>query len=110
MIGRLAAPSRISRSHEEYVLIALGKRGIGGVIQDGRETVIHPGEFAIYDTTSPYELRFDDAFTQTIFKVPRDIHIVGELPRNATGKVLKASLRSSAAEGAAEDEAAPAQY
>jgi fatty-acyl-CoA synthase len=27
------------------------------------------------------------------FKVPRDIHIVAELPRNATGKVLKARLR-----------------
>jgi AraC-like DNA-binding protein len=69
----LRTPSRISRSHEEYVLIALGKHGIGGVMQDGRETVIHPGEFAIYDTTRPYELRFDDAFTQTIFQIPRDM-------------------------------------
>jgi AraC-like DNA-binding protein len=66
-------PSRISRAHEEYFLIALGKHGVGGVAQDGRETVIHPGEFAIYDTTRPYELRFDDAFTQTILQVPRDM-------------------------------------
>ena len=34
--------------------------------QDGRETVIRPGEFAFYDTPRPYELRFDDDFTQTI--------------------------------------------
>jgi acyl-CoA synthetase (AMP-forming)/AMP-acid ligase II len=27
------------------------------------------------------------------FKVPRDVRVVGELPRNATGKVLKAELR-----------------
>jgi len=27
------------------------------------------------------------------FKLPRDIHLVGELPRNATGKILKAGLR-----------------
>lgn len=66
-------PSRINRAHEEYVLIALGKHGIGSVMQDGRETVIHPGEFAIYDTTRPYELRFNDAFTQTILQVPRDM-------------------------------------
>jgi AraC-like DNA-binding protein len=66
-------PARINRSHDEYVLIALGKHGIGGVMQDGRETVIHPGEFAIYDTTRPYELRFNDAFTQTILQVPRDM-------------------------------------
>jgi AraC-like DNA-binding protein len=66
-------PSRISRSDQDYVLIALGKQGIGGVAQDGRETVIQPGEFALYDTTRPYELRFDDAFTQAIFMVPREM-------------------------------------
>ena len=51
-----------------FVLIALGKHGVGGVVQDGRETLIRPGEFAIYDTTRPYELHFDDAFTQTILQ------------------------------------------
>ena len=66
-------PARIGRSHEQYFLVALGKHGIGSVAQDGRETMIHPGEFAIYDTTRPYELRFDDAFTQTILQVPRDM-------------------------------------
>jgi hypothetical protein len=33
--------------------------------------VIQPGEFAFYDTTRPYELRFNDDITQTIFQVPR---------------------------------------
>lgn len=66
-------PSRIARSDQDFVLIALGNRGVGGVVQDGRETVIHPGEFALYDTTRPYELKFDEAFTQTIFKVPREM-------------------------------------
>lgn len=45
-------PSRIARSDQDFVLIALGNRGSGGVAQDGRETVIHPGEFALYDTLS----------------------------------------------------------
>jgi fatty-acyl-CoA synthase len=54
----------------------------------------------------PAEIR-DWARTRlAAFKVPRDIHIVGELPRNATGKVLKASLRSSAEEAAAKQGAA----
>lgn len=66
-------PSRIARSDQDFVLIALGNRGVGGVVQDGRETVIHPGEFALYDTTRPYELKFAGAFTQTIFKVPREM-------------------------------------
>ena len=29
------------------------------------------------------------------YKVPRDIHFIGELPRNATGKVLKRKLREA---------------
>lgn len=65
-------PSRIARSDQEFILVALGDRGHGGVAQDGRETVIHPGQFTLYDTTRPYELKFNDSFTQTIFKVPRE--------------------------------------
>lgn len=66
-------PSRIARSDQDFVLMALGNRGDGGVVQDGRETVIHPSEFALYDTTRPYELKFNGTFTQTIFKVPREM-------------------------------------
>ena len=65
--------SRIARADEDFFLIALGKHGVGGVVQDGRDTVIHPGEFAIYDTTRPYELQFDGSFTQTILQIPRDM-------------------------------------
>lgn len=67
----LRTPSRIARANEDFILVALGVDGGGAVAQDGRETVIRPGEFAFYDTTRPYELRFDDAFTQMIFQVPR---------------------------------------
>jgi AraC-like DNA-binding protein len=65
--------ARIARSSEDFVLIALGKQGVGGVVQDGRETSICPGQFAFYDTTRPYELQFDHAFTQTILQVPREM-------------------------------------
>lgn len=66
-------PSRIARAPEEFILIALGREGAGAVLQDGRETIIQPGEFALYDTTRPYELQFKDAFTQTILQVPREM-------------------------------------
>jgi AraC-like DNA-binding protein len=65
-------PSRISRANGEFILFALGGHGVGGVQQDGRETVIRPGEFAFYDTTRPYELKFNGDFRQTIFQVPRE--------------------------------------
>lgn len=63
-------PSRIARAKEDYLLFAFGAKGVGGVTQDGRETLIRPGEFAFYDTTRPYELSFDADFSQTILQVP----------------------------------------
>ena len=66
-------PSRIARASEDYVLVALGNSGVNGVYQDGREAVVAAGEFVIYDTTRPYELRFDDSFSQTILQMPRKL-------------------------------------
>ena len=65
--------SRIARARQDFVLIALGMEGAGGVIQDGREAYIQPGEFACYDTTRPYELSFDGDFSQTILQIPRHL-------------------------------------
>jgi AraC-like DNA-binding protein len=69
----LRTPSRIARASADYVLVALGNSGVNGVFQDGREAVVSAGEFVIYDTTRPYELRFDDSFSQTIFQLPRKL-------------------------------------
>lgn len=64
-------PARIAQAREDFVLIALGVKGEGLVVQDGREAFVSPGAFAIYDTTRPYELRFNGDFTQIILQVPR---------------------------------------
>jgi AraC-like DNA-binding protein len=66
-------PSRIARASEDFVLVALGNSGVNGVYQDGREAVVSAGQFTIYDTTRPYELRFDDSFSQTILQMPRKL-------------------------------------
>jgi AraC-like DNA-binding protein len=66
-------PSRIARASEDYVLLALGNSGVNGVYQDGREAIVSAGQFVIYDTTRPYELRFDDSFSQTILQMPRKL-------------------------------------
>ena len=55
-------PSRIARASEDYVLMALGNHGVNGVFQDGREAIVSAGQFVIYDTTRPYELRSTTAF------------------------------------------------
>jgi AraC-like DNA-binding protein len=66
-------PSRIARASQDYVLVALGNSGVNGVYQDGREAIVTAGQFVIYDTTRPYELRFDDSFSQTILQMPRKL-------------------------------------
>jgi acyl-CoA synthetase (AMP-forming)/AMP-acid ligase II len=44
-------------------------------------------------STTPDELREHSARALADYKVPRRIEVAAELPRNATGKVLKAKLR-----------------
>lgn len=65
--------SRIARSREDYVLLALVTTGINEVDQDGRQAVVSAGQFVMYDTTRPYQLRFDDSFSQTVFQFPRKL-------------------------------------
>ncbi|RED32627.1 AraC family transcriptional regulator [Rhodopseudomonas thermotolerans] len=84
-------PARIACAREESVLFALGTTGHGGVVQDGREAVIRPGEFAFYDTTRPYELQFDGDFSQRILQVPREM-----IARRIRTEELTATTFSSA--------------
>jgi len=61
----------IARSSDDVMLVSLAVQGGGRVVQDGREARLSPGDFALYDTTRPYELLFDSPFTQWVLKVPR---------------------------------------
>jgi hypothetical protein len=45
-----------------FYKVGLQVAGRGLLGQDGREAVLGPGDFAIYDTSRPYRLRFDESF------------------------------------------------
>jgi AraC-like DNA-binding protein len=47
-------------------LLAWGEEGD----LDGRDAVLAAGDFALYDSTRPYELLFDHAFEQIVLKLP----------------------------------------
>ncbi len=64
--------TRISRAREEVMLISLQVSGTGIICQDGREARLGPGDFACYDSTRPYTLKFDAAFEQLVLHMPRD--------------------------------------
>ncbi|MCW2877697.1 MAG: AraC-family transcriptional regulator, partial [Sphaerisporangium sp.] len=60
----------IARAGEQYLLASIQTRGRGRVEQDGRVAVLDPGAMALYDSTRPYTLHFDDDFEQVVVQVP----------------------------------------
>jgi AraC-like DNA-binding protein len=62
--------SRISRASEDYFLVSIQTEGRGVVSQDGRDAVLAPGDFALYDSTRPYTLTFDGTFQQIVLMLP----------------------------------------
>ena len=63
-------PAKIARASEDYFLVSIQTQGCGVVSQDGRDAVLAPGDFALYDSTRPYDLRFDGPFQQYVLMLP----------------------------------------
>lgn len=63
-------PSLIAATAEDYFLVSIQTAGIGLISQDDRTAELHPGDFALYDSTRPYELRFDGDFQQYVLMLP----------------------------------------
>jgi AraC-like DNA-binding protein len=63
-------PSLIARAAEDYFLVSIQTSGTGRISQDDRTAVLHPGDFALYDSTRPYQLDFTDDFQQYVLMLP----------------------------------------
>lgn len=61
-----------------FYKVGLQVAGRGLLGQDGREAVLAPGDFAIYDTSRPYRLRFDGSFRMLVVMCPRTALPVSE--------------------------------
>ena len=70
--------AKIAGSDKDYFLLSLQTKGQGVLAQDGRTALLRPGDFALYDTTRPYDLRFEGGFSQLVLRLPRDI-VAGRL-------------------------------
>jgi AraC-like DNA-binding protein len=53
--------------------IGLQLRGASVLIQDGREVVLAPGDFTLYDTDRPYTLAFSEPHRMLVLVFPRDM-------------------------------------
>jgi AraC-like DNA-binding protein len=54
----------IARADEEYLFASVQTKGRCRVEQDGRYAELTPGDMALYDSTRPYTLHFDEAVEQ----------------------------------------------
>ena len=81
IVRRTAA--KIAQASEDYFLVSIQTRGEGLIMQDDRVARLAPGDFALYDSTRPYELRFDGPFQQYVLQLP--------------GPTLRTALQNTAA-------------
>jgi AraC-like DNA-binding protein len=63
--------SHIERGSEDVLVFLLANQGRTAVVQDDREAVLEPGEFAMFDATRAYELKMSGENTHTVLQVPR---------------------------------------
>jgi len=68
----MRTPRTICAARDEYVIASLQTSGRSVISQDGRDALLSPGDLAIYDSTRPYTLRFDDDFSQIVLKLRTD--------------------------------------
>ncbi|MCQ4122564.1 AraC-like ligand-binding domain-containing protein [Rhodococcus tibetensis] len=71
-------PRTIRASDPGYYKVGLQVRGYCVLTQDEREAALTPGDLAIYDTTRPYQLSFDDRFRMLVMMFPRTLLRVPE--------------------------------
>jgi AraC-like DNA-binding protein len=64
-------PANIRRKDDGGVKVSVQLRGGGVVVQRGREAVLNPGDFVVYDVSSPYAMHYAKAFSVLVLKFPR---------------------------------------
>ena len=64
---------QIAKSTEADFLISFQIEQRGLIRQSGREALLTPGSFALYDSTQPYSLTFKERFHQFVLQMPKDV-------------------------------------
>lgn len=106
----------IDRSAYQGYYVNLQVRGSSLMIQDGRSTVLRPGDIAVVDTTRPFTFDFQDDFQQLSLYAPKPLLLNGSGTPLATatrvgtitgpGAAVRHALLSLTADDLATDTAA----
>ncbi|ACU74248.1 transcriptional regulator, AraC family [Catenulispora acidiphila DSM 44928] len=87
----------IDRSAYQGYYVNLQIRGSSLMTQDGRSTVLHPGDLAVVDTTRPFAFDFQDDFQQLSLYAPKALL----LPGSGTPVTTATRVATAAGPGAA---------
>lgn len=74
----------VERTETPYYKVSMPLRGYVLIHQDGREAPLIPGDLAIYDTSRPYQVTFDDTCRLLVLMFP---HRELRLPHDAVSEV-----------------------
>jgi AraC-like DNA-binding protein len=85
-------PELIARGDRPYFKVSLMLAGTGLLVQDEREAVLTPGDLAVYDTSRPYSLVFDEDFRTMVVMFPR--HLI-TLPPDMVGQLTAVRVPGS---------------
>lgn len=89
-------PTTIAAGGSGYFKLNMLLSGSGVLVQDGREVLIRPGDLALYDTSRPYSLMFDDVVSNLVMMFPKDQL---SLPATAVEQLTAVSLGGDSALG-----------
>lgn len=67
----LRTPKQVRSADEDYFHIALCHRGTTLVTQHGRETLVRPGEFVLYDSAAPFAFAIEEDFAYSVCLFPK---------------------------------------
>src|ERR1700683_1624620 len=67
------SPTMIRRSPDNDFFINVAISGRAVVTQDGREAILRPGDFTVYDSARPCRIACPDPFRLLVLKIPRDM-------------------------------------
>ncbi|SEN88998.1 helix-turn-helix domain-containing protein [Actinacidiphila rubida] len=77
------SPRTIAKGGKETLALTLLHRGIAERSQDGRNAVVHPGQFSLSDSRRPFSESLRQAFSLTSFQFPRSALGVTDLELQA---------------------------
>lgn len=78
-------PGQVRGADEDYYQIALARHGSTLVAQDGREAVIEPGDFVLYDSSRPFTFVTAGDFAYSVCLFPKRLIPLSEVElREAT--------------------------